>query len=76
MVAKQVAEGLSYRNEIPAGLTGPAQVTKGSGLRYADLDLTYVERCRSLGSWALLRYDLTILWRTLGVSARGEGLSY
>lgn len=76
MVERQVAEGLSYRNEIPAGLTGPAQVTKGSGRRFADLDLVYVERLRTLSSAGLLRYDLEILIRTLVVIARGEGLSY
>jgi lipopolysaccharide/colanic/teichoic acid biosynthesis glycosyltransferase len=76
MVAGQVAEGEDYRNEILAGLTGPAQVTKGSGLRYADLDLGYVELCRTLGGWALARYDLRILWQTVRVMARGEGLSY
>jgi lipopolysaccharide/colanic/teichoic acid biosynthesis glycosyltransferase len=76
LVERQVAEGLSYRNEIPAGLTGPAQVTKGSGRLFADLDLVYVERLRTLSSAGLLRYDLEILIRTLGVIARGEGLSY
>jgi lipopolysaccharide/colanic/teichoic acid biosynthesis glycosyltransferase len=76
MVERQVAEGLNYRNEIPAGLTGPAQVTKGSGRRFADLDLVYVERLRTLSSAGLLRYDLEILIRTLVVIARGEGLSY
>ena len=76
MVERQVAEGLSYRNEIPAGLTGPAQVTKGSGRLFADLDLLYVERLRTLSSAGLVRYDLEILIRTLGVIARGEGLSY
>lgn len=75
MVEQQVAEGLPYRNEIPAGLTGPAQVTKGLGLRFADLDLHYIERCQTLGSWALVRYDLAILRRTIGVIARGEGLN-
>lgn len=76
LVERQVAEGLSYRNEIPAGLTGPAQVTKGSGRRFADLDLVYVERLRTLSSAGLVRYDLEILIRTLRVIARGEGLSY
>lgn len=76
MVEKQVAEGLTYRNEIMAGLTGPAQVTKGSRLLYADLDLEYVERARILGNWALLRYDLAILLRTIRVMARGEGLNF
>ena len=76
LVEAQVAEGLTYRNEIPAGLTGPAQVTKGTAARYADLDLTYLERCRTLRGVALVRYDLEILWRTVRVMARGEGLSY
>src|SRR5215212_2825432 len=61
LVQKQRAEGLMYRDELTAGLTGPAQVTKGSGQRYADLDLQYLDRARRLGSWALLRYDLQIL---------------
>jgi lipopolysaccharide/colanic/teichoic acid biosynthesis glycosyltransferase len=76
LVERQRAEGLTYRDELTAGLTGPAQITKGSDKRYADLDLTYVERCRRLGSWALVRYDLGILARTVGVIFRGQGLSY
>jgi lipopolysaccharide/colanic/teichoic acid biosynthesis glycosyltransferase len=76
LVDRQRAEGLTYRDELTAGLTGTAQITKGSGQRYADLDLAYAERFRSLGSWALVRYDLQILVRTIRVIARGEGLSY
>ena len=76
MVERQVAEGLTYRNEVRAGLTGPAQVTKGSGVRFADLDLRYVGDLRRLGGLALVRHDLRILWATVRVIARGEGLSY
>ena len=76
LVDRQVAEGQDYRNRIVAGLTGPAQVTKGSDRPYADLDLAYVERCRTLGGWALVRYDLGIMRQTLRVLARGEGLRY
>jgi lipopolysaccharide/colanic/teichoic acid biosynthesis glycosyltransferase len=76
LVERQRAEGLTYRDELTAGLTGTAQITKGSGKRYADLDLEYAERCRVLGSWALVRYDLQILLRTIAVIARGQGLSY
>jgi lipopolysaccharide/colanic/teichoic acid biosynthesis glycosyltransferase len=74
LVARQRAEGLTYRDEVNAGLTGLAQLTKGSDRRYADLDLEYVERCRLLGSWGLVRYDLEIIVRTLAVLGRGEGL--
>jgi lipopolysaccharide/colanic/teichoic acid biosynthesis glycosyltransferase len=76
LVDRQVAEGLTYRNELTAGLTGPAQVTKGSGRQFADLDLDYLERVGSLSSWALVRYDLEILRRTVGVIARRQGLSF
>ena len=76
MVRRQVAEGRDYRNRIPAGLTGPAQVTKGEGMRYEDLDSRYVEAWHSLSSWALVRYDLQILGQTLAVIARGEGLNF
>jgi lipopolysaccharide/colanic/teichoic acid biosynthesis glycosyltransferase len=76
LVERQVAEGLTYRNEIAAGLTGPAQVTKGSDRLYADLDVAYVERCRTLGGLSLVRYDLQILEQTIRVMARGQGLSY
>jgi lipopolysaccharide/colanic/teichoic acid biosynthesis glycosyltransferase len=76
LVERQVAEGQDYRLLIIAGLTGPAQVTKGSDQQYADLDLQYVEACRSLGGAALVRHDLSILRKTLAVLARGEGLSY
>jgi lipopolysaccharide/colanic/teichoic acid biosynthesis glycosyltransferase len=77
LVARQVANGLDYRNRVTAGLTGPAQVTKGiSGARYADEDLRYVQASETLGGWALVRHDLGILRRTVGVIARREGLNY
>ena len=75
LVDRQRAEGLTYRDDLTAGLTGLAQLTKGSGRRYADLDLEYLDRTRRLGAWELVRYDLKILVRTIRVMARGEGLS-
>jgi lipopolysaccharide/colanic/teichoic acid biosynthesis glycosyltransferase len=76
LVERQRADGLTYRDDVPAGLTGLAQLTKGSDQPYADFDLAYIERCRTLGSWARVRYDMEILMRTVGVLARGQGLSY
>jgi lipopolysaccharide/colanic/teichoic acid biosynthesis glycosyltransferase len=76
MVRRQVAEGRDYRNRVPAGLTGPAQVTKGTGIPYEDLDSAYVEASGTLSGWALVRYDLKILRQTVLVVARGEGLNY
>jgi lipopolysaccharide/colanic/teichoic acid biosynthesis glycosyltransferase len=76
LVERQVAEGKDYRLRITAGLTGPAQVTKGGDELFADLDEGYVEACRTLRPWALVRYDLRILRETVRVLARGEGLAY
>jgi lipopolysaccharide/colanic/teichoic acid biosynthesis glycosyltransferase len=76
MVRRQVAKGQDYRNRILAGLTGPAQVSKGEGIPFENLDSRYLERSNTLSSWALVRYDLQILWRTVVVIARGEGLNY
>jgi lipopolysaccharide/colanic/teichoic acid biosynthesis glycosyltransferase len=77
MVEQQVAAGHDYRLHIVAGLTGAAQVTKGTaGTSYTERDLHYVEKCRTLGGWALVRCDLGILLRTLRVVARRKGLSY
>ncbi|MFL5950111.1 MAG: sugar transferase [Gaiellaceae bacterium] len=76
LVARQRAEGLTYRHDVPAGLTGLAQLTKGSDRLYADFDLVYIERSAALGSWGLVLYDFKILARTVAVMARGQGLSY
>ncbi len=78
MVAEQVASGADYRNLVQAGWTGPAQITKGSAdpVSYVDLDLVYVEACRTLRPGRLVRLDLGILARTVVVVVRGQGLSY
>jgi exopolysaccharide production protein ExoY len=78
MVAAQVAAGHDYRNVVPAGWTGPAQVHKGvvEPAGYIALDLAYVEAYRSWRPTRLLRHDLRILWQTVKVMARGEGLRY
>ena len=78
MVANQVAKGLTYRNEFVAGWTGPAQVEKGvvESSGYAQLDVAYVGRYRSARGWRVLWTDVVILWRTLVVIAKGEGLRF
>ncbi|HUG64208.1 MAG TPA: sugar transferase [Gaiellaceae bacterium] len=78
MVANQVANGFTYRDEFIAGWTGPAQVEKGAteSAGYAALDVAYVEQCGTSRAWTIVRSDLAILWRTLGVMARGEGLRF
>ncbi len=78
MVRTQVASGFNYRNEVIAGWTGPAQVQKGftEPAGYTELDLAYAEMCRRRSCTRVLRYDVGILWQTVRVLARGEGLQY
>jgi lipopolysaccharide/colanic/teichoic acid biosynthesis glycosyltransferase len=78
MVASQVANGVSYRNEFVAGWTGPAQVEKGvtESSGYAVLDVAYVDACRNASAWGVIRHDLALLWRTAAVIAKGEGLRF
>jgi lipopolysaccharide/colanic/teichoic acid biosynthesis glycosyltransferase len=78
MVETQVAAGLEYRNVIAAGLTGPAQVRKDAEVAggHTALDLAYVEACRTRPAVQLVRYDFSILWETVKLIARGEGLNY
>ena len=78
MVRDQAANGMNYRNEVIAGLTGPAQIQKGvtESAGYAELDLAYVEACQTSTRSGLVRRDIGILWRTLAVLSRGEGLQY
>jgi lipopolysaccharide/colanic/teichoic acid biosynthesis glycosyltransferase len=78
MVANQVAKGLAYRNEVVAGWTGAAQVQKGitESSGFAELDVAYIEASRASGGLGVVRRDLGILWRTVKVMARGEGLQF
>jgi lipopolysaccharide/colanic/teichoic acid biosynthesis glycosyltransferase len=78
MVEEQAKAGFDYRYLIQAGWTGPAQATKGAAepRGYAELDLGYVQACRSWSALRLFRYDLGILLQTVRVLARGQGLRY
>ena len=78
MVRDQVAEGLDYRNRVLPGWTGPVQVQKGvvEPAGYTNLDLAYIDASRKWSGLRLARYDLGILWQTVKVLARSEGLRF
>ena len=78
MVATQVAQGITYREEFVAGWTGPAQVQKGVAqpAEYAQLDIDYVNASRCARSTSVIRTDLAILRRTVVVMSRGDGLRF
>ena len=76
LVERQVARGVDYRLRVPAGWTGPSQVSKGQDVRFEQLDLEYVALLASGSSWAVVRRDLGILKSTVRTMLRGEGLAY
>jgi lipopolysaccharide/colanic/teichoic acid biosynthesis glycosyltransferase len=78
MVEQQVEGGHAYRLRVNAGWTGPAQVRKDSSAkkRATELDLEYVELCRTLSGGQLLRHDLAVLGQSLRTVLRGRGLRY
>ena len=77
LVREQLDRGVTYRMLVPAGWTGPAQrqKTRLSSLYETEaLDLEYVEACRTKSAWALWRYDVCILAKTLRMMLQGRGL--
>ena len=78
LVEAQKAKGHDYRNHVIAGWTGPAQVQKGvtEPAGYTELDLAYVDACRTRTGLRLAALDLGILWQTVKVMAKGEGLQF
>jgi lipopolysaccharide/colanic/teichoic acid biosynthesis glycosyltransferase len=78
MVERQVADGQDYRMRIMAGWTGPAQVRKDSKAKSkaTELDLEYVELCRTLSGPALVRHDMRVIWQSLRTVLRGRGLKF
>jgi lipopolysaccharide/colanic/teichoic acid biosynthesis glycosyltransferase len=75
LVERQLARGVDYRLRVPAGWTGPAQVSKGLDMDFEQLDLAYVELLGTGSGWDVVRRDLGILRRTVRTMLRGEGLA-
>jgi len=78
MVETQLAKGLDYRLHVIAGWTGPAQVRKDSKAKSkaTELDLEYVELCRTLTGPQLVGHDLKVIRQSLRTVLRARGLRY
>jgi len=76
MVMEQVRGGDDYRLHVPAGWTGPAQVSKGSGREHMPVDLEYAEALRTLPGHRIVLLDLRLLAESVRTLARGEGLRF
>lgn len=74
--AERAATGTNRRSVIRAGLTGPAQVLKGTARTPADellADLRYIDLVRRSSGWRVLSEDLRLTWRTVLLMLRMTG---
>ena len=68
--------GIHRRAVIRAGLSGPAQLLKGTQRSAGDellTDLRYIEFVRTASGWQVLRNDLRLTWRTVQLMLRMTG---
>lgn len=73
---EEIGHGIYRRKVIRAGLSGPAQIMKGTNRGYEDelkADLEYIQKCRNLPAGKLLLIDLLILWKTIRVLLKRTG---
>lgn len=73
---KELAEGITRKRDMPAGLIGPVQAHKGDE-RAEDgvaLDAAYWQDFRTLPGWRLLLRDLGIVARSIKVQLQHKGL--
>lgn len=73
---KEIKEGIFNRKVIRAGLSGPAQVMKGTKRTREDellADLEYINNCRYLSAWKIFLIDLSIIGRTIKVLFKQTG---
>ena len=71
---EEMAKGITRKRDLPGGLVGPVQASKGTRVDGLQLDLAYLELYRNGSGWALLKADVFILLRSLGVVAKHEGI--
>ena len=79
MVEKQRADGHTYRDEVVAGWTGPAQVQKDqprTSYSALDLDLAYADALQTWPGRRLVWFDIQTLWHSVKTMGRRRGLTY
>ena len=72
----EIDAGIRRRAVIGAGLTGPAQLLKGTQRTVGDellADLRYIERVRTAGGWRVLAGDLRLTGRTVLLMLKTTG---
>ena len=71
----EMAQGITRKRDMPAGLVGPVQARKGSAEgAELQLDLAYWDAFKTYPGWKLLLLDLRILMRSAKVQLEHKGL--
>ena len=72
----EIDAGIRRRAVIGAGLTGPAQLLKGTQRSAGDellADLRYIHFVRTASGWRVLAKDLSLTWRTMLLMLKTTG---
>lgn len=70
----EMAQGITRKRDMPAGLIGPVQAGKGAPDTSLQTDLDYWELFQHGSTWELLKEDVRIVFESLRTQARHEGL--
>ena len=71
---QELAQGITRKRDMPAGLIGPVQARKGTSFDGLAADAEYWEALQARVPGRLFLLDLKILWRSLRVVLEHRGL--
>ncbi len=75
--ADSLARGYTSKRVLRAGITGLTQANKHPGITITEglkYDTEYVLFCRQHPSWQIVAFDMVIIWRTLRLMLRAQGI--
>ena len=71
---EDLQEGFMALRYLRGSITGPHQLAKGIEDNPRYLSEQYLEKCRTCTPVELLRYDLSVMYKTIFKNLKGEGL--
>ena len=71
---QELSRGITRKRDMPAGLIGPVQASKGREANSLELDLEYWELFQNGPWWRLFLRDLEILKQSLQVQLEHKGI--
>lgn len=72
---EELERGITRKRDMPAGLIGPVQASKGAApASDVEVDLEYWEALKTYSGWKLLLLDLSIIGRSVKVFFEHKGL--